>query len=328
MGARHILVIGGCGYIGSHMVKCLLEQQWRVTVLDDLSSGYRDSLLGGELVVADFGSEAMLTPLFDANRFDAVLHFASLIQVGESVLDPARYYRANVAKTLNLLECLRHQPDIPLVFSSTAAVFGEPEYTPIDELHPLHPINPYGKTKLMVESMLSDFERAYGLRSVALRYFNAAGADAESRIGERHQPETHLIPLAVQAALGKRAELTVFGRDYPTADGTCVRDYIHVDDLADAHLRALHYLWEGNASAAFNLGNGAGFSVQEVLATVEKVTGKKVPIRNADRRAGDPAVLVADSARAREQLGWQPRYPDLETIVRDAWNWEMRRPAG
>lgn len=318
-------MIGGCGYIGSHMVKCLLEAEHHVTVLDDLSSGFRDSLLGGELIIADCGNRTALDALFSSRKFDGVLHFASLIQVGESVLNPAKYYQSNVAKTLTLIEAMKDHKVGPLIFSSTAAVFGEPTYVPIDETHARAPINPYGISKYMVEMMLTDFDHAYGLRSVALRYFNACGADPAGRIGERHDPETHLIPLALQAVSGRRPALKVFGRDYKTADGTCIRDYIHVDDLAEAHLLALEYLWNGGESRAFNLGNGAGFSVQEVLDAVMQVTGKLVPIENAPRRAGDPAVLVADASSANKILNWQPKYSELEVIVNHAWLWESKR---
>lgn len=321
---RHLLVVGGAGYIGSHMVKRLLEAGHAVTVLDDLSTGHRASLLGGELVQADVGDRAALDALFGRARFDGVLHFASLIQVGESVSDPGKYYAANVAKTLALLTALKDHGAGPLVFSSSAAVFGEPRYVPLDESHPCAPLNPYGRSKLMVETMLGDFDRAYGLRSVALRYFNAAGADPDARIGERHEPETHLIPLALRAALGTGPALRVFGRDYDTPDGTCIRDYIHVEDLCDAHLLALEYLWAGGGSCAINLGNGAGYSVQQVLEAVEAVTGRKVPHRDAPRRAGDPARLVADATTARRELGWRPRYADLHTIIRHAWQWERK----
>ncbi len=323
---KRLLVIGGCGYIGSHMVKCLLEAGHRVTALDDLSAGFRDSLLGGELVVGDCGDRAALDRLFSSGKPDGVLHFASLIQVGESVIDPAKYYQSNVAKTLTVLEAMKDHGVGPLIFSSTAAIFGEPVRLPLDEEHPGRPINPYGMSKFMVEAMLRDFDRAYGLRSVALRYFNASGADPGARIGERHDPETHLIPLALQATLGRRPALKVFGRDYDTPDGTCIRDYIHVDDLADAHLLALEYLWQGGRSTAFNLGNGAGFSVQQVLDTAERVTGRPVPALDAPRREGDPARLVADAALAKATLGWRPRYADLETIMRHAWQWEQKRP--
>lgn len=323
---RKLLVVGGCGYIGSHMVKCLLEGGHEVVVLDDLSAGFRDAMLGGDLVVGDCGDRKTLDGLFSQTKFDGVLHFASLIQVGESVVNPARYYQSNVAKTLNLIEAMKDHGVGPLIFSSTAAVFGEPVRIPIDEMHPRQPINPYGASKNMVETMLRDFDHAYGLRSVALRYFNAAGADPGARIGERHEPETHLIPLALHAMLGRRPPLKVFGRDYDTPDGTCIRDYIHVDDLADAHLLALEYLWSGGESTAFNLGNGEGFSVQEVLDTVTKVSGKPVPYVDAPRREGDPARLVADAARAKSILGWRPRYASLEHIVEHAWRWEQKRP--
>lgn len=324
---RKILVVGGCGYIGSHMVKRLLEAGHRVVVLDDLSTGYRDSLLGGELVVGNCGDRAALVGLFAAHQFDGVLHFASCIQVGESVFDPAKYYRNNTINTLTLIEAMKDHGVGPLIFSSSAAVFGEPEYVPIDESHPCKPVNPYGMSKYMVELMLRDFDRAYGLRSVALRYFNAAGADPDARIGERHDPETHLIPLALRVVLKRRGALKVFGRDYDTPDGTCIRDYIHVDDLSDAHLLALEYLWNGGETTAFNLGIGDGFSVQQVLDTVEQVTGQRVPHENAPRRAGDPARLVANSSRARVVLGWEPRYVDLETMARHAWMWEQSRAA-
>lgn len=322
--SKTLLVIGGCGYIGSHMVKCLLKAGHRVVVLDDLSSGFRDSLLGGELIVGDCGDGVLLKRIFGEYDLDGVLHFASLINVGESVVDPYKYYHSNTAKALTLLQAMVEHQVGPLIFSSTAAVFGEPDYTPIDEVHAQLPINPYGASKLMVERMLQDFDKAYGLRSIALRYFNAAGADPESRIGERHDPETHLVPLALQALLGDRPPLKVFGRDYDTQDGTCVRDYIHVDDLAEAHLLALEYLWRGGGSACFNLGNGTGFSVQQVLDSVQRVVGKPVPAEEAPRRPGDPARLVADSRHAREVLGWAPEYPDLDVIVAHAWEWERQ----
>ena len=321
---KNILVVGGCGYIGSHMVKCLLEAEHNVTVLDDLSTGFRDSLLGGRLVEEDFGSRAVLDELFGNSGFDGVLHFASLILVGESVIDPARYYRCNVSKTLTLLEAMKDHKVQNLIFSSSAALFGEPQYLPIDEDHPRNPINPYGMTKQMVEIMLKDFARAYGLNSVALRYFNAAGADPEARIGERHDPETHLIQLALRAASGVLPVLQLFGQDYDTPDGTCIRDYIHVDDLSDAHLLALEYLWSGGETTAFNLGNGDGFSVNQVIDEVENVSGTSVPIVFASRRAGDPARLVANSSRAKAMLGWKPKYTNLQQIVSHAWRWEQQ----
>jgi UDP-glucose 4-epimerase len=320
----HYLVIGGAGYIGSHMVKCLVAEGAKVTVLDDLSSGHRDAVLGGELIVHDFADRAFLDQLFSNTRFDGVFHFASQILVGESVINPAKYYRANTVATLTLLEAMRDHGINHLVFSSTAAVYGEPDYVPIDEQHPKVPVNPYGASKYMVEMMLSDFHRAHGLKYVALRYFNAAGADPQARLGERHEPETHLIPLALKAVLGKKPPLKLFGRDYDTPDGTCIRDYIHVDDLSGAHLLAMQYLQNGGQSTVFNLGNGAGYSVQEVIDVVARVTGKPVPVEHAPRREGDPARLVADAAKAKLVLGWKPALNDLETIVQHAWNWESQ----
>ncbi|HEY9381231.1 MAG TPA: UDP-glucose 4-epimerase GalE, partial [Burkholderiales bacterium] len=261
-----------------------------------------------------------LDRLFEAHRFDGVMHFASFIQVGESVLDPAKYYRNNFINTVTLLDAMLRHDVKRFIFSSTAAVYGEPQYVPIDEAHPRNPINPYGCSKWMVEQLLQDYDRAYGLKSVCLRYFNAAGADPQSRIGERHEPESHLIPLVLQAAAGRRSHITVFGTDYDTPDGTCIRDYVHVLDLCDAHLRALDRLVQGAASDVFNLGNGAGFSIRDVIATAEAVTGRNIPVAAGPRRAGDPARLVAAPDKAMSVLGWQPRHQALQIIVRDAWN--------
>lgn len=321
----HYLVTGGAGYIGSHMVALLLEQGHRVTVVDDLSSGHRDAVLGGDLIVHDFSDRDFLDRLFTEHRFDGVFHFASRILVGESVSQPGKYYRSNSFATLTLLEAMRDHGVDYLVFSSTAAVYGEPAYTPIDERHPRVPVNPYGASKLMVEMMLADFYRAHGLRYVALRYFNAAGADARGRLGERHEPETHLIPLALKAALGKLPPLKLFGDDYDTPDGTCIRDYIHVEDLCAAHLQAMQYMKNGGEPTAFNLGNGAGYSVRQVLDTVADVSGKPVPFELAPRRSGDPARLIADATRAQTILHWNPAHTELATIVRHAWQWECRQ---
>ncbi len=318
-----VLVVGGAGYIGSHMVKMLGRQGCDVTTLDDLSSGHRDAVLCGDFVQGDMGDRAMLDAVL-ARGFDAVMHFASFIQVGESVQQPGKYYQNNVVNTLGLLDAMRSHGVGRFIFSSTAATFGEPQYSPIDERHPQQPINPYGRTKLMVEQVLADYERAYGLRSVCLRYFNAAGADPEGQLGERHEPETHLIPLVLQAASGRRPHIGVFGRDYDTPDGTCVRDYIHIEDLCSAHGLALQSLMGGAGSQAYNLGNGQGFSVQEVIDTAQQVTGRSIAVVNGPRRAGDPARLVADASLIREKLGWQPRYADLATIVEHAWRWEIR----
>ena len=318
-----ILVIGGAGYIGSHMVQMLGHKGCSVTTLDDLSSGHRDSVRCGDFVQGNFGDSAVLDTVL-SRGFDAVMHFASFIQVGESVQHPDKYYRNNVTYTLGLLDAMRAHRVNKFIFSSTAATFGEPQYIPIDEQHSQQPINPYGRTKLMVEQALADYDRAYGFKSVCLRYFNAAGADPEGQLGERHDPETHLIPLVLQAASGRRPSISVFGRDYNTPDGTCIRDYVHIQDLCSAHWLALQSLMNGADSQAYNLGNGNGFSVQEVIDTAEQVTGRKISVVNAPRRDGDPARLVADSRLAREKLGWQPEYADLATIIEHAWKWEMR----
>jgi len=268
---------------------------------------------------------ALLRSVFAARPYDAVMHFASFIEVGESVREPAKYYRNNVANTLALLAAMRDVRVNQFIFSSTAAIFGTPQYVPIDERHPRAPINPYGRTKNMVEDVLADYQRAYGLRSVCLRYFNAAGADPEGALGERHEPESHLIPLALQAAAGRRAGLSVYGTDYDTPDGTCIRDYVHVSDLCDAHWLALESLRAGAASQAYNLGNGNGFSVLEVIETAKKVTGVDFPVKHEARRAGDPPRLVADSSAIKSTLGWSPQYADLETIVSHAWTYEKKR---
>ncbi len=323
-----ILVVGGAGYIGSHMVKRLAQDGHEVVVLDDLSTGHREAARFGEMVEGDLGDSALLDRLLGQRRFAAVMHFGAYSQVGESLRRPAAYYRNNVLHTLNLLDAMRAHGVERLVFASTAAIFGEPVYIPMDETHPLLPINPYGRSKRMVEEMLADYEQAYGLQWAALRYFNAAGADPEGDLGEWHDPETHLIPIILQVASGRRPEVQVFGDDYDTPDGTCIRDYVHVTDLCDAHARAMDYLRSGRPGRAWNLGNGAGFSVREVIDTARRVTGREIPLRVMPRRPGDPARLVADSAAARQELGWRPRFADLETIITHAWRWEWRMRGG
>lgn len=320
----HILVVGGAGYIGSHMVKWLARRDCKVTTLDDLSTGFAVAVRYGELVTGSIADPIVLDQIFASQQFDAVMHFASFIQVGESVKDPAKYYRNNFANTQNLLDAMVRHGVRRFIFSSTAAVFGEPLYTPIDERHVLNPINPYGRSKLMVEQMLEDYDHAYGLKSFALRYFNAAGADPEGELGERHEPETHLIPLVLQAASGRRGAITVFGTDYDTPDGTCIRDYIHIQCLCAAHWLGLQQLMQGAPSARYNLGNGNGFSVREVIDAAKRITNRSIPVIYGERRPGDPARLVADATLAKEMLGWQPRYADLETIVRHAWEWEIK----
>ena len=323
----HVLVIGGGGYIGSHMVKVLGQAGVDVTTLDNLSSGRRDAVMHGLFVNGDLGDQDLLSRLFGNTRFDGVMHFAAHMEVGESVTNPSKYYANNVMKTQVLLDAMRAHDIGNFIFSSTAAIFGEPQNTRVDESHIRDPINPYGRSKLMVEQMLGDYDVAYDLKSVCLRYFNAAGADPDGMIGECHEPESHLIPLVLRAASGRCDSVTVFGTDYDTPDGTCIRDYVHVNDLCDAHLLAMRSLWNGAGSSAYNLGNGNGFSVLEVISGSRAVTGREFAVAHAERRAGDPARLVADSTRARSELGWTPRYPGLEDIVRHAWNWEQKLAA-
>jgi UDP-glucose 4-epimerase len=318
-----VLIVGGAGYIGSHMVKMLLERGHEVVVFDNFCTGYRDAVLGGTLIEGDLADRDLLANVFSSHRFDGVMHFASFIQVGESMREPCIYYRNNVVNSLNLLDAARTQGPVNFIFSSSAAIFGEPDYVPIDERHPCRPINPYGFSKFAVEQVLADYERAYGLKSVCLRYFNAAGADPDGQLGERHEPETHLIPLILQAASGRRPHIQIFGEDYDTPDGTCIRDYIHIVDLCEAHLLALQRLCSGGASGAFNLGNGNGFSVAEVVDSAQRVTGTRIARVMGKRRPGDPARLVAEAKLARQELGWRPRFDDLDTIVRHAWAWEQ-----
>jgi UDP-glucose 4-epimerase len=319
-----LLVVGGAGYIGSHMAKWLVRKNHQVVVLDNLSTGFRDAVLYGRLVVGDLGDSSLLDALFAESAFDAVLHFGAFSQVSESLRFPALYYRNNVAHSINLLDAMVKYGVRYCIFSSTAAVFGDAQRMPIDECHPLLPINPYGRSKRMVEEILTDYEDAYGLRWAALRYFNAAGADPEGELGERHIPETHLVPIVLQAASGRREIVQIFGDDYDTPDGTCVRDYIHVHDLCSAHALALSYLVEGGSSRAWNLGNGKGFSVKEIIEAARMVSGRNIPIQVSNRRLGDPAILVADSSQAWQQLGWRPQFADLETIIAHAWDWELK----
>ncbi len=319
------LVIGGAGYIGSHMIKRLREEGEPAIVLDNLSTGFADSVLEDELISGNFASEAITAEIFGKYQIDAVMHFASCIEVGESVSAPAKYYCNNVANTLALLDLMvRHDIKV-LVFSSSAAVYGHANSGPLTEAAPCAPLSPYGRTKRIVEQALEDFRAAYGLRFFALRYFNAAGADPKGRIGERHNPETHLIPLVLQAASGRRDSITVFGRDYPTPDGTCLRDYVHVDDLCEAHLLALRALRKGHEGGILNLGNARAHSVAEVVDAARRITGRPIPVKEGPRRPGDPAVLVADASAAFREFGWSPKTPDLETIIEHAWLWERQK---
>lgn len=321
----HILVCGGAGYIGSHMARWLAARGIAVTVLDNLSTGHREAVQWGGLLRADLLDPDSLDRAMSTARFDAVMHFCARSLVGESMAQPYAYYANNVTGTLNLLEAMNRHGIKRLVFSSTAAVFGQPMSERIDEEHPKAPINPYGASKLMVERILADAAAAYGLRSVALRYFNAAGASVDSCIGESHQPETHLIPNVLRAALGTGPSLKVFGDDYPTFDGTCVRDYVHVDDLAQAHQLALGYLEANEGAHAFNLGNGQGFSVREVIESARAVTGRDIGYEVAPRRPGDPAVLVASSDKARRELGWAPEWTEIGPIIESAWRWHQKQ---
>jgi UDP-glucose-4-epimerase GalE len=322
-----VLVTGGAGYIGSHACKALNRAGYRVVVLDNLSAGHREAVRYGELVEGDTGDVDLVRRALREYRLSAVMHFAALLDVGESVQQPLRYYRNNVTGTLSVLEAMAAESVKAFVFSSTCATYGEPVETPIPESHPQRPINPYGQTKLAVEQALPHIERTVGLRWTALRYFNAAGADPDGEIGEDHAPEIHLIPRALAAAQGG-PPLQIFGDDYPTPDGTCLRDYIHVSDLAEAHVRALERLVSNGASSAYNLGTGQPHSVKDVIETVQRVVGQKVPWNLAPRRAGDPAVLYAAPQKARSALGWTPKLPELATIVRTAWEWHRSHPNG
>jgi UDP-glucose 4-epimerase len=317
-----ILVIGGAGYIGIHMVKELLSRNQEVVVLDNLSTGYRELIPGGKFVLGDLGDENLLHKLFKTYSVGTVMHFAAFSQVTESVAFPLKYYENNVAKTVILLKVMLEYGIKRFIFSSSAAVYGEPEKIPITEDCPARPTNPYGVTKRMVENMLQECDRAYGLRYISLRYFNAAGADQSGTIGEKHNPESHLIPLVLRAATGERENITIFGTDYPTLDGTCVRDYIHVSDLAQAHLLAMHALENGEPSRIYNLGNSRGYSVKEVIEIAGQVTDRSIPVVEGSRRMGDAAILVAGSEKIKKELGWQPRNQDLKTIVKTAWEWQ------
>lgn len=323
-----ILVTGGAGYVGAHACKILSEQGYQVVVFDNLEYGHKEFVRWGEFVEGDLNSSEALKALFKKYRPEAVMHFAAYSYVGQSVEDPSKYYYNNVVGSLNLLNAMRDFDVRNFVFSSTCAIYGIPRGEVISEEDPQDPINPYGETKLIVERMLRDFDAAYGIKSVSLRYFNAAGADPDALIGEDHSPETHLIPLVLDAAAGFSPKVTVFGTDYDTPDGTCIRDYIHVTDLADAHVRALTYLMEGNGSSAFNLGNGRGYSVKEVIEAAGRVTGTEVPVEEGARRPGDPPSLVGSSVKAREVLGWTPAYAGIDTIIEHAWRWHQKRFTG
>lgn len=321
----NILVAGGAGYIGAHMCKLLAQKGLTPIVIDNLSYGHKDFVQWGPLVEGDVANKDLVRKTIEQYKPSAVFHFSAFTYVGESVIDPKKYYQNNVVATINLLDSVVEMGVPHVVFSSTCATYGVPQTERLSESHPQTPINPYGSSKLMVERCLQDYGKAYGLKSVMLRYFNAAGADPDSAIGEDHNPETHLIPLILDTAMGRRKSITVFGDDYPTPDGTCIRDYIHVMDLGEAHLRALKYLQSGGETAAFNLGNGQGFSVKEMITKSEIITGHKIPITMGSRREGDPAVLVGDASKAKEILGWEPKYNRIDDIIQTAWAWHKKR---
>ena len=321
--------MGGAGYIGSHMCKCLHAAGYNPIVLDNLARGHREAVQWGPFIEGRMDDPELLQSVFEQYTVDAVMHFAAFAYVGESVTDPGLYYHNNVAAPIVLLQQMARHGIRRFIFSSTCAIYGEPVDVPMDEAHPKQPINPYGRGKLMVEQILDDFRQGHGIESVCLRYFNAAGADPEGLIGEDHRPETHLIPLALEVALGKRDRLTIYGDDYDTDDGTCIRDYIHIMDLAEAHLLALQQMNAGALkSTKYNLGNGNGYSVQEVLDTAREITGHAIPSEVGPRRPGDPARLVGSAVLASNELGWKPQFPDLKSIIETAWNWHNNNPDG
>lgn len=321
---KNILVVGGAGYIGSHACKELFKQGYNPIVFDNLIYGHKDFVKWGEFVLGDLNNIDQIRLVFERYKIDALMHFAAFAYVGESVTNPQKYYQNNVVATLNLLNVMKEYNVGKFIFSSTCATYGNPEYLPIDEKHPQNPINPYGMSKLMVENILKDYSTAYDFRFVSLRYFNASGCDIDGEIGEFHDPETHLIPLVLDAALGKRDSIKVFGTDYDTKDGSAVRDYIHVVDLANAHILALQYLLQGGKSEIFNLGNGIGFSVNEVIECVKNVTALTFKVDYVDRRAGDPAVLIGSSEKINSMLGWRPNYHKLDDIISSAWEWHKK----
>lgn len=327
MALKTILVAGGAGYIGSHMVALLVEKGYDVVVADNLCTGHPSAVKGAKLEICDLRDGEAMEKLFSAYPIDGVINFAAFSLVGESVANPLKYYDNNVAGAVGILTAMKNHGVNKIVFSSTAATYGEPEKQPIEETDRTEPTNPYGASKLAIEGLLKWSQKAYGINYAALRYFNAAGSNTEVGIGEDHSPETHLIPIVLQCALGKRDHVGIYGEDYPTADGTCVRDYIHVRDLANAHLLALEYLDKGGESGAFNLGSGDGYSVKEIIETARKVTGKPIPAVAEPRRAGDPSTLIASNAKAREVLGWKPDR-GLEDIISDAWCWHESHPNG
>jgi len=321
---KNILVTGGAGYIGSHTVMALLEQGYNTITFDNLSEGHRESVTGGEFFNGDLSDPEALREVFSNHSIDGVVHFASKCYVGESMDNPQKYYYENVVNGLNLLKVMMEYGVKKIIFSSSAATYGNPLHIPITEEHRTEPINTYGETKLIIEKILRDYDRAYGLKYISLRYFNAAGADPKGRIGENHDPETHLIPLVLDAAMEIRENIQIFGTDYDTEDGTCVRDYIHILDLAEAHILGLKKLFSGGMSGVYNLGTGKGNSVREIIEVAERVTGKRIPLKETHRRPGDPPALIASSEKAKKELGWKPAYEDINLIIETAWKWHKK----
>ncbi len=319
-----ILVVGGAGYIGSHMLKRFQSTNYNIEILDNLSTGYKYNTLEYPFHNCDLADKNHLHSIIQNGKYDLIMHFASYINVGESYINPQKYYENNVTNTLNLLDCMLQNKILNLIFSSSAAVYGEPGSIPIPEKHIINPVNPYGQTKAIVESILKDYDSAYGLKSICLRYFNACGAHLDGSIGEQHNPETHLIPLILQAASGRKENIAIYGDDYLTNDGTCIRDYIHVMDIAEAHLLALEFLKEKQISEIFNIGNNEGFSVKEIIKITQEITKKKIKVNIQTRREGDPAKLIANNKKITDQLNWSPQYSDLKTIISSAWRWEQK----
>lgn len=319
-----ILVVGGAGYIGSHILKRFKNTNYTIEILDNLSTGYKDNTLGYPLHNCDLADKNQLHSIIQKGKYDLVMHFASFINVGESFIKPQKYYENNVTNTQNLLNCMVQNKILNFIFSSSAAVYGEPESIPISEEHTINPVNPYGQTKAIVEGILKDYDSAYGLKSICLRYFNACGAHLDGSIGEQHKPETHLIPLILQVVSGRLKNIAIYGEDYPTKDGTCIRDYIHVMDIAEAHLLALEFLKEKQISEIFNIGNNEGFSVKEIIEIAEEITQKKIKVNIQSKRKGDPARLIANNKKITDRLNWSAQYSDLKTIISSAWQWEQK----
>ncbi len=323
---KNILVLGGAGYIGSHTVKKLLIKGYNPIVIDNLILGHKAAVLAKEFYQIDIGNKIELNSIFKKHKIDAVIHFAAFAAVGESVKNPQKYYQNNLINTINVLDCMLENNVKNIVFSSTCATYGNPQYSPLDEQHPQNPINPYGWTKFMIEKVMENYDKAYGLKSICLRYFNAAGADKDGQLMEKHNPETHLIPIVLETALGKREFINVFGNDYNTPDGTCIRDYIHVEDLADAHILAIEKLFAENKSYRLNLGTGIGTSVNEIIQSAQRVTGKEIPVLYTDRREGDPPQLIASNTLAQEILYWFPKYTSIDDIINSAYKVMLNPP--